>query len=405
MKLFAKKRIYLDHAAATPIDTSVQKIITEYNKKHFGNPGSIHKEGVEAKRALEDARKKLADFFACSAEEIVFTSGGTESNNLAIGGFFNYLSAKPDRAEVFSNSRADLCQPLAGLHAITSKIEHPSVLDVFMELEKKGLDVTYIGVDENGVVSTEELKEAIKENTVFVSIMYANNETGVIQPIREIAKIIREHNKHLEAGVSNTVFHTDASQALNYLETDVRKLHVDLLSASGSKIYAPKGVGILYKKRNLSMGAIIHGGKQEHALRAGTENVAGILACGMAVGIVKDTKEKESVRMKELREYFSARIEKEFPEAVFNGGGEILPNIINVSFPGFESEELILRLDAMGVALAARSACKSDNDASDVIAILGEKHYPESAIRFSMGRSTTKKDLDYVIKCLCKILK
>ncbi|MFC1614980.1 cysteine desulfurase family protein [Patescibacteria group bacterium] len=391
INLFKKKRIYLDNAATTPVDKRVKKIIDEYGRKNFGNPGSIHKEGVEAKNALENARKKVAGFFMCSPDEVVFTSGGTESNNLAITGFFNAL-------ESFGT-------PGSKWHAVTTKIEHASVLDVFRELEKNGLDVTYLGVDKNGAVDPKEVKGAMRENTAMVSVMYANNETGVIQPIREIAKIIREHNKNLSSGNPSVVFHTDAAQALNYLEMDTRKLHTDLISASGSKIYGPKGAGMLYIKKGTPIEHILYGGKQERGFRAGTENVAGIVGCGEAVKIAAEIKEKEIVRMEELREYFVEKIKKEFPKAVFNGAGEILLNMVNVSFPGIESEELILRLDAKGIAVASRSACESDKDASYVISALGEGHYPENAIRFSMGRNTTKKDLNYVIKCLHNIFK
>ncbi|MFC1775624.1 cysteine desulfurase family protein, partial [Patescibacteria group bacterium] len=267
---------------------------------------------------------------------------------------------------------------------------------------KRGLEVTYLEVGENGAVDPKEIKEALRENTVMVSIMYANNETGVIQPIKEIAKVIREHNKN---GSQKTILHTDTAQALNYLETDIRKLHVDLLSGSGSKVYGPKGAGILYVRRGVKIEHIIYGGKQESGLRAGTENVTGIVGCGEAVKISAEIKEEENARLQELREYFVDRIEKEFPKAVFNGEGEILPNMVNVSFPGVGSEELILRLDAKGIAVASRSACESDKDASYVISALGKGHHPESAIRFSMGRSTTKRDLDYTIKSLKNIFK
>ncbi len=392
MIFLKNKRIYLDHASSTPIDKSVHKIMVKYNNKHFGNPGSIHKEGVEAKKALSTARKKVANFFSCSPDEIVFTSGGTESNNLAIFGFFDAL-----KSFGFDISK---------LHAITTKIEHPSVLNIFHELEQKGLEVTYLGVDENGSISTKELERAIKENTAMVSVMYANNETGVIQPIKEISKILRTHNKHLTSSRKyNIVFHTDAAQVLNYLECDVRKLHIDLLSCSGSKIYGSKGVGMLYVKKNVPIKHILYGGKQEHGLRAGTENVAGIVACGEAVQITKKLKEKEFARMKKLQKYFIDKIKKEFPKAIFNGSGEIIPNIVNISFPKINSEELVLRLDAKGISVASRSACESTKEASYVINALGKDHYPENAIRFSMGRSTIKKDLDYVIKNLKEIFK
>jgi len=311
-----------------------------------------------------------------------------ESNNLAILGVFR----------VFEKSGVKL----EDCHAITSVIEHSSVLDTFRALESRGLAVTYIGVNEKGIVDPKEIKEALREDTKLVSIMYANNEIGSIQPVAEIAKVARDYRK--ETGGAYPLFHTDAAQALNYLDVSVARLGVDLLSASASKIYGPKGVGILYVKRNTPISSISYGGGQENGLRPGTENTSSVIGCGEAVDVLAKIKEKETARMQILYDYFISGLYKNFPDAVINSNEEGLANIINVSFPNMESEEMVLRLDAKGIACAGKSACKTeDEEVSYVVNALGEGHYPESAVRFSMGRDTKKRDIDYVIKKLKEI--
>jgi len=379
------KRIYLDNAATTPLDKKVKKAMDKASCEIFGNPSSVHKEGIAARTAIEDARAKVADFFDAHSDEIFFTSGGVESNNLAILGVFKALEK--------NNIKFNDC------HAITSAIEHSSVLDTFRSLESMGLAVTYVGVNEKGIIDPKDIKESLKPETRLVSIMYANNEVGSVQPIQEIAKVVRDYKKE-KSGVY-PFFHTDAAQALNYLDVNVLKLGVDMLSGSASKIYGPKGAGMLFVKRNTDISPIVYGGGQEGALRPGTENTSSIVGCGEAVSVTAKIKEKETARMKNLNQYFISEINKNFPEAVINSNEEGLPNIVNVSFPNTESEELVLRLDAKGIACAGKSACKTeDEEVSYVVNALGEGHYPESAARFSMGRDTRKGDINYVVRTL-----
>ncbi len=387
-------RIYLDNAAATRIDKSVLKKMTQYLEKGFGNPGSIHKEGVEAKKVLDSSRLKIAKFFNAHEDEIVFTSSGTEANNLAILGFFDNLLKK---SEVGGAAFSDY-------HAIVSVIEHHSVLDVFASLEKSGLAVTYVAVSESGHVELSEIKNALKENTVFISVMYANNEIGTVQPIREITKLVRSWRK--DNNTQFPVVHTDACQAISYLDVNVARLNVDLLTASSSKIYGPKGVGLLYKRRGVELSPIIYGGGQEAGLRSGTENVAGIVGCAEAVEIVEGVKDIEGESLTEIQKYFECRLRAEFPDCVFNGSGERVPSIVNVSFPDIESEEMVLRFDAKGIAVASKSACKSSDDGvSYVVRALGVGHCPESAIRFSMGRDAEEKNIDRTIEVMKEIFK
>ncbi len=404
MKMIKQKRIYLDNAATTPTDKRVKKAMDDYSKKSFGNPSSLHKEGVLAYEALDKARGQTADFLCVRPDEIVFTSGGTEANNLAILGVFEALQyGYPFGGLTSENSEV---RPPNGqlndLHAITSVIEHASVLDTFKYLESKGLNVTYVGVGKNGVVDLKEIKEALKSNTMLVSIMYANNEIGSVQPIRDIAKIVRDFKKI--NGGTYPLFHTDATQALNYLNVSISQLGVDLLSGSGSKIYGTKGAGFLFVKKDTPMKSIIHGGGQEHGLRAGTENVTAIVGTGEALHITSLLKEKEFKRLSKLRDYFHKRLKKEFSTCILNSTSDGLPNIISVIFPDYESEELVLRLDANGISCAGKSACsEGDGEDSHVINAIMGRESSEGVVRFSMGRDTKKSDIDYVIKILKKV--
>jgi len=383
------KRIFLDHAATTPLAKEVKKTMDIYAAEQFGNPNSLHREGVVARRAVEDARAEAARFFGALPEEIVFTGGGTEANNMAIRGVFEELEQSGTA--------------LADCHAITSVIEHSSVLEVFQALESKGLAVTYAGVDGSGGVCVQEIKEALRANTKLVSIMYANNEIGTIQPVHEIAKAVRHFRGGREDGYP--LVHTDACQALQCLPVGVRPLGADLLSASAQKVYGPKGVGLLFVKRGTPFAPIMYGGGQERGLRPGTENVAGIAGFGRALAMTAQVRGKECARQSSLRAYLVSELKTAFPDAVLNGDSEDqLPHIVSVSFPGVDQEELVLRLDAKGVAVAARSACKEkDLDVSYTVAALGEKHHPGSAIRFSIGRETRKRDLNFTVKTLKNI--
>lgn len=392
-------RVYMDYASSTPLDRRVKRQIENYQSKYFANPSTLHKEGVAAKQILRDARRTVANILGAHSDEVIFTSGGTEGDNLAIFGLMRVLG----------NTRK-----YEKLHIVTTNIEHSAVLQTCKALEEEGVEVTYVPIETDGIVDPKKIKQALKENTVLVSVMYANNEIGTIQPIREIAKVIRHHRKitHYSLPTINSktappFLHTDAAQAINYLPVKVEKLGIDLLTFNGSKMYGPKGVGVLYKKRDVPLSPILHGGNQEFGLRPGTENVAAIVGLAGALKITEEMKEKESKRLTELRNYFIRRLQSEFPNVIINGSLENrLPNNVNISIPGMESELLIIELDARGIAVSAKSACKSDDpDESYVIEALREKcDVEEGSVRFSLGRQTTKKDIDYTLKSLKDIL-
>ncbi len=383
MKQVVKQRIYLDHAASTPLDKKVLKIQGEALEK-YGNPSSIHQEGVWAKKMLAEARKDIADILHAQSDEIIFTGGGTEANNLAIFGAI----AEPKKS-----------------HLIVSAIEHPSVLECARELERRGAEVTYLSVDSYGLVSPRSVKEALRENTVLVSVMYANNEIGTVQPIAEIAKVIREHNR---AG-GKTLFHTDACQATNYLDMNVLKLGVDLMTINASKIYGPKGVGALFVKRGAALAPIIFGGGQERGMRSGTENIPLIVGFAEAMKIAESMKEKESSRLTNLRDFFVSEIRKKIPNVVLNGSAEKrLPNNVNISFLGIDAEEMVINLDARGIACSTKSACANishDGQVSHVLEAIGaDTERSRSAVRFTLGRGTKKSDIQYTVNELAKIV-
>jgi len=391
------KRIYLDNSATTPVDKRVEKSMLPYFRKEFGNPSALYKEGIKAREAVECARRGVAESLDAHPDEIIFTGSGTESDNLAILGTLGTPTTK----------LAKLRKP----HVVTSVIEHPAVLEVCKTLERNGeVDVTYVGVNDKGVIDYKEVKEALRPETVLVSIMYANNEIGTIQPIRDIAKVIRGWKK--QYGSEYPYFHTDACQAMNYLDMKVLPLGVDLLTVNGSKIYGPKGVGALYVKRGICIDPIIHGGGQERGLRSSTENVFAIVGFAEAVKMAGELREKEFTRLTELRDYFIKEILVKIPGSVLNGDKEErLPNNINISIPHIDSEQLVIELDAKGVAVSAQSACKSrDNGSSYVIMSLRESQgqkslQDEGSVRFSLGRDTKKKDINYVLKVLPEIIK
>ncbi len=377
-----KKRIYLDHAATTPLDEEVFNEMKPYFSEKFGNASSLHSFGREAREAMENSRKKIAKMLNAKPNEIIFTSGGTESNNLAIKGI------------VLANKNK-------GNHIITSKIEHPAVLEVFKSLEKEGIKTTFIGVDNKGVINLEELKKAINEKTILVSIMFANNEIGSIQPIEEIGKICK-NQKH------KVYFHTDAVQALGKEKIDVRKMNIDLLSASGHKIYGPKGIGVLHINQDAKIEGIQQGGGHEFHLRSGTENIPGIVGFAFALEKMEKNREKENKRLKDLRDYTIDRILNEIPKSYLNGGREKrLANNINVSFDDIEGEAMLIRLDQEGIAVSTGSACSSHSlEPSHVLTAIGLK--PEQAhgsLRITLGKSTTKEDLEYTLNKLKEIIK
>jgi cysteine desulfurase len=378
-----RKLIYLDNAATTPVDPEVMKAMQPYFTRLFGNPMSIHSFGQVALEALDKARKQTADFLNCNPGEIIFTSGATESNNLAIKGVIKkYFYFNKDKG----------IKP----HIITTQFEHHCVFNSIKFLEKSGqAEVTYLPVYEEGIVRLEDIKRAIKPNTILVSIMYVNNEIGTVQPIAEIGKIIKSANNKI-------IFHTDATQAINYFDCDVKNLGVDLLSLSAHKIYGPKGVGALYIKKGTPISRIQDGGEQEFGFRAGTHNVPGIIGLAEAIRQVKSQKLKIK-SISELRDYFIDRVLKDIPDSYLNGSKEKRsPNNINFRFDNVEGESLVLALDRVGIASSTGSACSSGTlEPSHVLLALGLK--PEQAhgsLRLTLGKDTTKKEIDYAIKKL-----
>ena len=387
------KKIYLDHAATTPMDKKVLDKMMPYFSQKFGNPSSIHQFGQEALEAVNKARQQVADFLDCSSPEIVFTSGATESNNMTIKGIIKA-----------SNIRNP--------HIITSSIEHHCVLDSCKEAEKEGVEISYLKVDKYGIINLEDLKNAIKENTILISIMYANNEVGTIEPIAEIGEILGKINLEREKNkLPKIYFHTDAVQAINYLDCDVDNLGVDLLSLSGHKIYGPKGVGVLYIKQGTKIKSIQNGGEQENNLRAGTHNVPGIVGLGEAIFLIPvETRQRlvsttgnKIKEIKKLRDYFIDEVLKNIPDSQLNGSKEFrLPHNINISFKGVEGESLLMMLDQEGIAVSTGSACSSTSlEPSHVLTAMGiPPEIAHASIRFTLGKDTTKENLDYVLKVL-----
>jgi cysteine desulfurase len=388
-----KKRIYLDYAATTPVDPRVKDAMDPFWVQDFGNAGGLYKEGRIAKEALTESRESIARILGAKANEIIFTSGGTESDNLAVFGVAMACSG-----EKFSP------------HIITTKFEHHAVLNSCEELEKlaclpdrQGFDVTYIDVGEDGIVNSEDVRKALRQETVLVSIMYANNEIGTIQPIAEIGKIIKEYRKNKKDDSNYPYFHTDACQAAGYLDLNVNNLGVDLLTLNGGKIYGPKGAGILYKRSGVRMKPLIYGGAQEAKMRAGTESIPMAVGMAKALEIANQMKDQETKRLIPLRDYFISELIKKIPKTVLNGHAiKRLPNNINVSILDIEGEALLLYMDEKGVSFSTGSACTSESlDPSHVILALGKPYeFAHSSMRFTLGRATTKEDIDYVLSVL-----
>jgi cysteine desulfurase len=372
-----KERIYLDHASATPILAEASRAV-QAAEKFVGNPGAIHAEGVEAARALESARASIASVLGVKSREVLFASGLTEANNLAIVGFARALER--------------IRRTLAGTHWIVSSIEHASVLECFAEIERLGASVTHIDPDSRGIILPETLRSALTAETVFVSIGWANNEIGVIQQLSKIAQIIRAHELAHKTAVA---FHSDAGQGPLYLPTSIHSLGVDLLSISASKLYGPHGIGALYVNNRIQLAPIILGGSQERGLRAGTENVA--LAAGFAAAfdVVAGEREKEGKRLQKMRDDFAKEVLARIPGAILNGElKHSLPHMLNISIPDINAEYLALSLDHAGVAISTKSACNEGEKASHVVeALAGEPWRAENTLRFSLGRSTTAKEL------------
>ena len=373
------KNIYFDNAATTKLDDEVLKEMLPYLKDNYGNPSSIYKLGREARKAIEDSREKIAKVLNCKANEIYFTAGGSESDNTAIKGI-----AKANKKR--------------GNHIITSKIEHPAVLETCKQLEKEGFEITYISVDEKGIVDLEELKKSIKPTTILITIMFANNEIGTIQPIEEIGKIAKGNNIY---------FHTDSVQAVGSIKIDVQKLNIDSLSLSGHKFYGPKGVGALYVKTGVPFEKFISGGHQERNKRAGTENVAGIVGIGKAIELAYENLDEYNKKIKELRDYYVKQVEEKIPYIKINGDMEKrLPGNSNISFRFIEGEGLLLNLDLKGVCASSGSACTSGSlDPSHVLLAIGLPHeIAHGSLRVSIGKYNTKEEIDYLIENLMEIV-
>ena len=374
-----EKVIYLDNAATTRTAPEVVDAMLPYFTENYGNPSSIYGFASANKEVIAEQREKIADVLGAKANEIYFTAGGTESDNWA-------LTAT---AEAYGTK---------GKHIITSRIEHHAVLHTCAYLEKRGYEVTYLDVDENGLVDPRKVEEAIRPDTILISIMAANNEIGTIQPIREIGEIAHAHG---------VLFHTDAVQAFAQIPINVDECHIDMLSASGHKLNGPKGIGFLYIRKGVKIRSFIHGGAQERKRRAGTENVPGIVGLGKAVELAAATMEERAAKETELRDYAISRIEKEIPYCRLNGDRvKRLPNNINFSFRFIEGESMLIKLDFKGICASSGSACTSGSlDPSHVLLAIELPHeIAHGSLRMTLGADTTKEEIDYTVDCLKEIV-
>ncbi len=367
------RKVYFDHNATTPVHPEVRKAISPYLEELFGNPSSIHWAGREVRKGIEDARQEIASCFGCQPLEVVFTSSGTESDNLAIKG----VVYRPGRS---------------GGHIVTSRVEHPAVLNSCRFLESQGFRVTYVPVNGQGIVEPDAVRGALSSDTVLVSIMYANNETGAIMPIGEIGRIVRE------AGI---LMHTDAVQATGKLPIEWDSLPVDLLTFSGHKINALKGAGGLIVRKGIELEASVHGGHQERGRRGGTENIVGIIAMGKAFALLRDQLGEEAAETRRLRDRFEEGLFRRIPELVRNGPPPSLrlPNTVNISFRYVEGEAMLLNLDMLGIACSSGSACTSGSlEPSPVLVAMGaDPTDAQGALRFSLGYGNSEADVDYAI--------
>ena len=378
------RRVYLDHSASTPIDPRVVEAMLPYLTKSFGNPSSVHMFGQEVRAAVDRARREVATLIGARANEIVFVSGGTEANNLAIRGLCGtHTSGKG--------------------HLVTSTIEHPSVRGCFDALEEQGWEVTRVPVDDKGIVRIEDVEAALQPNTVLISVMLANNEIGTIQPIVELGELVRKargDNPQLR-------LHTDAVQAAGRLNLDVTELNCDLLSLSAHKVYAPQGIGALYIRRGVRLAPQNIGGHQERERRAGTESVPNIVAFGAAAKLALEERQQRNMLTKALRDRFEASVSERVPDIVFNGDrNRRLDHISNISFRFVEGEGLLISLDLQGIAVSTGSACSSGTlEPSPVIRALGRnEELARGALRFSFGKDNTEADLDYVLEVLPQVV-
>ena len=373
------KMIYLDNAATTKVADSVVDAMLPYFQEHYGNASSIYQLGAKSKEALDESREYIAGTLGAKTNEIYFPAGGSESDNWAIKATADAYARK-------------------GKHIITSAIEHHAVLHTCEYLEKHGYEVTYVGVDENGVIKLDELKAAIRPDTILISVMFANNEIGTIQPIKEIGEIAKEHD---------ILFHTDAVQAYAQVPINVDEMHIDMLSASGHKLNGPKGIGFLYIRKGIKIRSFVHGGQQERGRRAGTENIPGIVGLAAAAKRSFSMLEEKMKKEIELRDYLISRIEAEIPYCRLNGDRKKrLPNNVNFSFQFIEGESMLILLDSKGIAASSGSACTSGSlDPSHVLLAIGLPHeIAHGSLRLTLSEENTKEEMDYVVEQLTAIL-
>ncbi len=370
---------YFDNAATTKVKQEVLDEMLPYLKENYGNPSSLYSIGRISKKAIEDARKKVARLINCSSNEIYFTGCGSESDNTIIKGIaYNYK--------------------MKGNHIITSKIEHPAVLHTCQSLERQGFKVTYLNVDSKGFINLDELRNSIRDTTILITIMFANNEIGTIQPIDMISKIAKMHN---------IIFHTDAVQACGNIPIDVKRMGIDALSMSGHKLYAPKGIGALYVKNGIEFEKFMDGGHQEKNKRAGTENVAGIVGLGKACELASINLEHHMKHLKGLRDYYITKVKEKIPNAILNGDIENrLPGNSNFSFPSVDGEELLFYLDSKGICASAGSACTSGSSKpSHVLSSIGlSDELASKALRVTFGEENTKEDVDYLVESIYEVI-
>ena len=370
---------YFDNAATTRVKEEVLKKMLPYFKTEFGNPSSMYTLGRSARRAVEDARKSVAQLINANPKEIIFTAGGSESDNTALKGLAINNKTK-------------------GKHIITTKIEHHAILNSCKSLEKDGFRVTYLNVNKDGLVDLEELKKSITNDTFLISIMFANNEIGTIEPIEEISKIAKDHN---------ILLHVDAVQACGNIPIDVKKLGIDLLSLSGHKLYGPKGTGALYVKDGIEIDNLLDGGHQENGRRAGTENVAGIVGLGMACKLAKEGLKTHMRYLQKIRDYYILEVQRRIPDVVLNGSRDLrLPGNANFSFKGVDGGAVLLKLDQVGISASSGSACSTgDPKPSHVLTAIGlDEQTAKSALRITFGEDNTVEDVDYLLDNLVRIV-
>lgn len=437
------KYVYLDYAGATPVSDFVLEKVNKINvKKIFANASAIHKSGVEVKKKIDESRKIVSNILNCHPSEIIWTSSGTESNNLALQGVIKnfylereYKNKENEECEEMEDKKSEDKKPIV----ITTNVEHPSILETLYFLKKENkIEILFLKADESGRVKENDLREILKEygeRVALVTVMYANNETGRVQPVKEIGRIVDEYNREiLKSNNKKIIYHIDACQAGNYLDLDIRKLRCDMMSINSSKIYGPKGVAFLYKNKNIKLAPLVFGGDQEGGMRSGTENLEGIIGLSYALLEAKNKRESEVLRLLNLQKYFFEKIKKEIGEVKiwtkenniekildYKKGKEdketdnvkinyfnidSLPNNINVGLPGIDSDEVVIRMDTKGFAISHKSACSATDITEGsyvIIAMGGSKKESNENIRITMGRSTTKNDIDRFVQVLKEI--